>query len=175
MGAGRQSPAICRGPFTASMQTRPRPKRVLMSTATLHRVIRASPERIYRAFLHADAAAKWMPPNGYTCTVAHLHAHLGGTFRMAFSNFANGERHAFGGTYRELQPNALLCDDDAFDAPSLPVTMVTTVQLHPLPRGTDLHMVQEGIPEQIPLHACYLGRQDSLMLLAHLVEAHPEN
>lgn len=127
-----------------------------MSTVTLHRVIRASPERIYRAFLQADAVAKWLPPNGFTCTVEHLHAHVGGT-------------------YRELQPNVLLRYDDAFDDPSPPGTMVTTVQLHTLPCGTDLHVVQEGIPAQVPLHACYLGWQDSLMLLAHLVEAHPEN
>ncbi|ATS53419.1 ATPase [Xanthomonas citri pv. fuscans CFBP 6996] len=167
-------PRMCNGGLVASMQRRSLPKRVPMSTVTLHRVVRASPERIYRAFLQADAVAKWLPPNGFTCIVEHLHAHVGGTFRMAFTNFANGERHAFGATYRELQPNALLRYDDAFDDPSLPGTMVTTVQLHTLPCGTDLHVVQEGIPEQIPLHACYLGWQDSLMLLAHLVEAHPE-
>jgi len=173
--AGHGLPMMCNGRFMASMQRRSLPKRVPMSTVTLHRVIRASPERNYRAFLQADAVAKWLPPNGFTCTVEHLHAHVGGTFRMAFTNFANGQRHAFGGTYRELQPNVLLRYDDAFDDPSLPGTMVTTVQLHTLPCGTDLHVVQEGIPEQIPLHACYLGWQDSLMLLAHLVEAHPEN
>ncbi|WP_372356610.1 SRPBCC family protein [Xanthomonas sp. NCPPB 3443] len=173
--AGHGLPMMCNGRFMASMQRRSLPKRVPMSTVTLHRVIRASPEWIYRAFLQADAVAKWLPPNGFTCTVEHLHAHVGGTFRMAFTNFANGQRHAFGGTYRELQPNVLLRYDDAFDDPSLPGTMVTTVQLHTLPCGTDLHVVQEGIPAQIPLHACYLGWQDSLMLLAHLVEAHPEN
>ncbi|MBV6843535.1 SRPBCC family protein [Xanthomonas euvesicatoria] len=154
--AGHGLPMMCNGRFMASMQRRSLPKRVPMSTVTLHRVIRASPERIYRAFLQADAVAKWLPPNGFTCTVEHLHAHVGGTFR-------------------KLQPNVLLRYDDAFDDPSLPGTMVTTVQLHTLPCGTDLHVVQEGIPAQIPLHACYLGWQDSLMLLAHLVEAHPEN
>ncbi|APO95875.1 SRPBCC family protein [Xanthomonas vesicatoria] len=146
-----------------------------MSTVTLHRVVRASPERIYRAFLDADALAKWLPPAGFTGNAEHLHAQVGGTFRMAFTNFANGQRHAFGGTYLELQPNALLRYNDVFDDPALSGTMLTTVQLHALPCGTDLHIVQEGIPDQIPLHACYLGWQDSLTLLAHLVEAQPEH
>ncbi|MCF8839146.1 SRPBCC family protein [Xanthomonas campestris pv. campestris] len=142
-----------------------------MSTVTLHRVLRASPERVYRAFLDAAALSKWLPPHGFTNTVEHLDARVGGTFRMAFTQFGSGQRHAFGGTYRELVPNALLRYYDVFDDPSLPGTLLTTVRLLPLPCGTDLHVVQEGIPEQIPLHACYLGWQESLTLLALLVEA----
>ncbi|MFO3706910.1 SRPBCC family protein [Xanthomonas codiaei] len=145
-----------------------------MSTVTLHRVLRASPELVYRAFLDADAMVKWLPPAGFTGSIEHVHAQVGGTFRMAFTHFASGQRHAFGGTYLELQPGALLRYNDEFDDPSLPGTMLTTVRLQALPCGTDLHVVQEGIPEQIPLHACYLGWQDSLGLLAHLLEAQPQ-
>lgn len=150
---------------------RPLPAASAMSTVTLHRVLRASPERVYRAFLDAAALSKWLPPHGFTNTVEHLDARVGGTFRMAFTQFGSGQRHAFGGTYRELVPNALLRYDDVFDDTSLPGTLLTTVRLLPLPCGTDLHVVQEGIPEQIPLHACYLGWQESLTLLALLVEA----
>lgn len=114
-----------------------------MSTVTLHRVLRASPERVYRAFLDAAALSKWLPPHGFTNTVEHLDARVGGTFRMAFIQFGSGQRHAFGGTYRELVPNALLRYDDVFDDPSLPGTLLTTVRLLPLPCGTDLHVVQE--------------------------------
>ncbi|MCC4601867.1 SRPBCC family protein [Xanthomonas melonis] len=145
-----------------------------MSTVTLHRVVRASPELVYRAFLDADAMVKWLPPSGYTGTIEHLHPQVGGTFRMAFTHFASGQRHAFGGTYLELQPGALLRYNDVFDDPSLPGTLHTTVRLHPLPCGTDLQIVQEGIPEQIPAYACHLGWQDSLTLLAHLLEAPPQ-
>lgn len=141
------------------------------STIRLHRVLTAPPERIYRAFLDADAMAKWLPPNGFTGKVHHLDARVGGTCRMSFTNFSNGQTHFFGGEYLELVPNERLRYTDKFDDPNLPGEMQTTVTLKPVSCGTELSIVQEGIPEAIPPEACYLGWQDSLRLLAQLVEA----
>jgi uncharacterized protein YndB with AHSA1/START domain len=140
-------------------------------TVRLHRVLRAPPERVYRAFLSADAMAKWLPPNGFTGRVHHLDARVGGTFRMSFENFTTRHSHAFGGEYLELVPNERLCYTDRFDDPSLPGVMKTTVSLKPVSVGTELSVVQEGIPDVIPVEACYLGWQESLVLLARLVEA----
>jgi uncharacterized protein YndB with AHSA1/START domain len=141
------------------------------NTVRLHRVLRAPPERIYRAFLDADALAKWLPPNGFTGNVHHLRAEVGGTFRMSFTNFTTGHGHAFGGEYLELVPNERISHTDKFDDPNLPGTMRTTVSLKKLPWGTELDIVQEGIPDAIPVESCYLGWQESLALLALLVEA----
>lgn len=140
-------------------------------TVRLHRVLRAPPERVYRAFLDADAIAKWLPPNGFTCRVQHLGAAVGGTFRMSFTNFTTQQSHAFGGEYLELVPNERIAYSDTFDDPNLPGTMKTTVSLQAVSCGTDLSIVQEGIPEVIPVESCHLGWQDSLVLLAKLVEA----
>jgi uncharacterized protein YndB with AHSA1/START domain len=140
-------------------------------TVTLHRVIRAPAERIYRAFLDPAAMTKWLPPHGFTGTVHHLEARVGGTYRMSFTNFANGQSHAFGGEYLELVPNERIRNTDRFDDASLPGEMQTTVSLKPVSCGTDVHIVQEGIPEMIPTESCYLGWQESLALLAQLVEA----
>jgi uncharacterized protein YndB with AHSA1/START domain len=140
-------------------------------TIRLHRVIRSTPERLYRAFLDADALAKWLPPDGYTCRVHALDAREGGTFRMTFTNFASGEGHSFGGRYLELVPGERLRYTDAFDDPSLPGTMETTVSLRAVSCGTELTVQQADLPEGIPLEQCYLGWQDSLALLARLVEA----
>lgn len=144
-----------------------------MSTHTiqLHRVLRATPGSVYRAFLDADAMAKWLPPNGFTGKIHHMDAQVGGTYKMSFTNFATGHSHAFGGTYRELVPNAHIRYTDAFDDPSLPGEMQTTVSLKQVSCGTELSIVQEGVPEAIPPEACYLGWQQSLTLLAKLVEA----
>ena len=144
-----------------------------MSTGTvkLHRVLRASPERIYRAFLDADAMAKWLPPHGFTGKVHHLDAKVSGTYRMSFTNFTTGRSHAFGGTFLELVPNERLSYSDRFDDPNLPGEMRTTVKLTKASVGTELDIVQEGIPAMIPVDACYLGWQESLTLLAKLVEA----
>lgn len=144
-----------------------------MSTRTirLHRVLRAAPERLYRAFLEADALAKWLPPNGFTGKVHHLDGKVGGTYKMSFTNFATGKSHSFGGTYLELVPHERICYTDKFDDPNLPGDMQTTVTLKQVSCGTELHVVQEGIPEAIPPEACYLGWQESLVLLAQLVEA----
>lgn len=141
------------------------------NTVRLHRVLRAPPERIYRAFLDADALAKWLPPNGFTGNVHHLRAEVGGTFRMSFTNFTTGHGHAFGGEYLELVPNERISHTDKFDDPNLPGTMRTTVSLKKLPWGTELDIVQEGIPDAIPVESCCLGWQESLALLALLVEA----
>jgi uncharacterized protein YndB with AHSA1/START domain len=145
----------------------------IMATGTvrLHRVLRAPPERVYRAFLNADAIAKWLPPNGFTGAVQHLDATVGGTFRMSFTNFTTEQSHAFGGEYLELVPNERICYSDKFDDPNLPGTMKTTVSLKAVSCGTEMSVVQEGIPEVIPVEACYLGWQESLVLLAKLVEA----
>jgi uncharacterized protein YndB with AHSA1/START domain len=145
----------------------------IMSTSTvqLHRVLRATPERIYRAFLDPDAMAKWLPPNGFTGKVHHLDARVGGTCRMSFTNFTTGRSHSFGGEYLELVPNERIRYTDRFDDPNLPGTMQTTVSLKQVSCGTELNIVQEGIPESIPPEACYLGWQESLALLAQLVEA----
>jgi len=144
-----------------------------MSTGTvrLHRVLRATPERIYRAFLDADAMAKWLPPNGFTGKVHHVRAEVGGTYRMSFTNFTTGRSHAFGGEYLELVPNERICHTDKFDDPNLAGEMRTTVSLKKVSCGTELQVVQEGIPSVIPVDACYLGWQASLMQLAQLVEA----
>ena len=143
-----------------------------MSTGTvrLHRVLRASPERIYRAFLTADAMAKWLPPFGFTCQVHELDARVGGRFRMSFTNFSTGHGHSFGGEYRELVPNERLRYSDKFDDPNLPGEMETTVTLRTVACGTELAVVQTGIPAVIPTEMCYLGWQESLVQLAHLVE-----
>ena len=140
-------------------------------TVTLHRVLRAPPERIYRAFLDADAMAKWLPPHGFTGKVHHLDARVGGSYRMSFTNFATGDSHAFGGQYLELVPFERIRHSDGFDNPGLPGMMVTTIVLRAVSCGTDVRIVQEGIPEAIPTEACYLGWQESLTLLAKLVEA----
>jgi len=140
-------------------------------TVTLHRVIRAPAERIYRAFLDPAAMSKWLPPHGFTGTVHHLEAKVGGTYRMSFTNFASGQSHAFGGEYLELVPNERIRNTDRFDDSNLPGEMQTTVSLKSVSCGTDVHIVQEGIPEMIPTEACYLGWQESLALLAQLVEA----
>jgi uncharacterized protein YndB with AHSA1/START domain len=140
------------------------------NTVRLHRVLRASPDRIYRAFLTADAMAKWLPPFGFTCKVHHMDAKVGGTFRMSFTNFTSGNGHSFGGEYRELIPNQLIRYSDKFDDPNLPGEMQTTVTLTQVSCGTEIEIVQEGIPQVIPLEMCYLGWQESLAQLATLVE-----
>jgi uncharacterized protein YndB with AHSA1/START domain len=141
------------------------------STVRLHRVLRATPERIYRAFLDPDAMAKWLPPHGFTGKVHHLEAKVGGTYKMSFTNFSTGKGHTFGGAYLELVPNERIRHTDTFDDPNLPGEMQTTIVLKPVFCGTELSIVQEGIPEAIPPEACYLGWQESLTLLAQLVEA----
>jgi len=139
-------------------------------TIRLHRVLRANPERIYRAFLGADAIAKWFPPYGFTCKVHHLDAKLGGTYRMAFTNFTTGHGHSFGGEYREAVPFERIRYTGRFDDPNLPGEMQTTVTLRQVSCGTELNVVQEGLPEAVPLEMCYLGWQESLAQLAKLVE-----
>lgn len=140
-------------------------------TVRLHRVLRAPPERVYRAFLDADAMVKWLPPHGFTAKVHHLEAKVGGTYRMSFTNFSTGHSHAFGGKYLELLPNERIRHTDIFDDPNLPGEMQTTIALKQVFCGTELSIVQEGIPEAIPPEACYMGWQESLTLLARLVEA----
>ena len=140
-------------------------------TVKLHRVLRAPPERVYKAFLDADALAKWIPPNGFTCKVHHLDARVGGSFRMSFTNFSSGGSHSFGGEYLELKPHERLRYTDKFDDPNLPGVIQVTVVLKKVSCGTDVSIVQEGIPDAIPVEACYLGWQDSLVLLGKLVEA----
>lgn len=139
-------------------------------TVRLHRVLRTPPEKVYRAFLDADAMAKWLPPYGFTCKVHHLDARVGGTFKMSFQNFSTGNGHSFGGEYLELIPNELLRYTDRFDDPNLPGELRVTIALKPVSCGTDLSIVQEGIPEVIPVEMCYLGWQESLEQLARLVE-----
>ena len=143
-----------------------------MSTGTvrLHRVLRAKPEKVYRAFLDAEAMARWLPPYGFVCKVAHLDAKVGGTFRMSFHNFSSGSSHSFGGEYLELVPNERIRYTDRFDDPNLPGELRVTVTLKAVSCGTDLNVLQEGIPEAIPVEMCYLGWQESLLQLAHLVE-----
>lgn len=140
-------------------------------TVRLHRVLRAAPERVYRAFLDGDAMAKWLPPNGFTGTEHHMDATVGGSYSMSFTNFTTGSRHSFGGTFLELVANERIRYTDAFDDPNLPGEIQTTVTLTEVSCGTELHIVQEGLPEVIPLEACHLGWQESLILLAQLVEA----
>lgn len=139
-------------------------------TIKLNRVLRAPPERVYRAFLDADAMAKWLPPHGFTCKVHHMDARVGGTYRMTFTNFSAGTGHSFGGEYRELVPSETLRYTDRFEDPNLPGEMQTTVKFRKVLCGTEISVVQEGIPEAIPLEMCYLGWQDSLAQLAKLVE-----
>jgi uncharacterized protein YndB with AHSA1/START domain len=140
------------------------------STVRLHRVLTTSPDKIYRAFLEADALAKWLPPNGFTCTVHHLEPKVGGTFRMSFRNFTTGNGHAFGGEYLELIPGERLRYTDKFEDPNLPGEIEVTVVLKKVLVGTELHVTQAGIPDAIPPEACYLGWQESLRNLARLVE-----
>jgi uncharacterized protein YndB with AHSA1/START domain len=140
------------------------------STVRLHRVLRAKPEKVYRAFLNPDAVARWLPPNGFTCKVDHLDAKVGGTFRMAFTNFSTGNGNAFGGTYLDLVPGERIRYTDKFDDPKLPGEMITTIEMRAVLCGTELTAVQEGIPEMIPAEFCYLGWQESLDALARLVE-----
>ena len=143
-----------------------------MSTGTvrIHRVLRAPPERVYRAFLDADAMAKWLAPRGFTCKVHHLEARVGGSFRMSFTNFATGQGHSFGGTYLELVPDRKLHYTDRFDDPNLPGEIHVTVTLTSVSCGTEIAIVQAGLPEVIPLELCYLGWQDSMTQLAAIVE-----
>ena len=139
-------------------------------TVKLHRVLVTKPEKVYRAFLEADALAKWLPPYGFLCTVEHLEAKVGGTFRMAFRNFTSGNSHAFGGEYVELKPNELIRYTDRFDDPNLPGVMNVTVKLKAVSVGTEVEIEQSGIPAMIPVEACYLGWQQSLAQLALVVE-----
>ena len=139
-------------------------------TVRLHRVLVATPEKIYRAFLEADALARWLPPNGFTCKVHHSDPKAGGTFKMSFTNFTTSQSHAFGGEYLELVPHERLRYTDVFDDPNLPGVMTVTVILKEVAVGTEVTITQEGIPDAIPLEACYLGWQESLLNLARLVE-----
>lgn len=141
-----------------------------MSTVQLHRVLRATPERVYRAFLDPDALVKWLPPHGFTAKVHQLDARVGGVHKMSFTNFSTGNSHSFGGTYLELVPGERIRYTDAFDSPGLPGQMQTTITLKAVSCGTELHVVQEGIPDVIPAESCYLGWQESLTLLTLLVE-----
>lgn len=140
------------------------------STVRLHRVLRAKPERVYRAFLDAEAMAKWLPPHGFTGKVHQLEAKVGGSYKMSFTNFSTGHSHSFGGKFLELVPNQRIRYSDRFDDPNMPGEMMTTVVLTPVSVGTELHVTQEGIPALIPAEACYLGWQESLTLLTQLVE-----
>lgn len=140
-------------------------------TVKLHRVMRCSPEKLYKAFLNAEAIAKWLPPYGFTCKVHAMDARVGGSFRMSFTNFTTGHGHSFGGEYLELVPAEKIRYTDKFDDPNLPGEMITTVTLREVLCGTELNVVQEGIPEAIPAEMCYLGWQESLSQLANLVES----
>lgn len=145
------------------------------NTVRLHRVLTAPPERVYRAFLDADAVAKWLPPHGFTCKVHHMDSKVGGTFRMSFKNFTNGKEHAFGGEYLELAPNQRIRYTDRFDDPALPGIIHVTIDLKAVSVGTDINIEQSGLPPVIPLEACYVGWQQSLRQLAHLVEPEISN
>ena len=140
------------------------------STVRLHRVLTTKPDKVYRAFIEPDAVAKWLPPNGFTCTVQHMDPKVGGTFRMSFRNFTTGQSHSFGGEYLELAPNERLRYTDRFDDPNLPGQIMVTVTLKRVAVGTEISIVQEGLPDAIPVEACYLGWQESLLNLAKLVE-----
>jgi uncharacterized protein YndB with AHSA1/START domain len=140
------------------------------NTIRLYRVLRATPERVYRAFLDPDALAKWLPPNGFTCKVHRLDAKVGGTYKMSFTNFTTGNSHSFGGVYLELKPNERIRYTGKFDDPNLPGEMQTTITLREVSCGTEVNIVQEGVPAVIPAEGCYLGWQESLILLAKLVE-----
>jgi len=141
-----------------------------MSTIKLHRVFKASPKKVYMAFLDADAQAKWLPPNGFTCKVHHLDAKVGGTYKMSFTNFSSGKSHSFGGKYLELVPNELISYSDQFDDPNLPGEMITSVTIKTVSCGSDVSIVQDGVPDAIPPELCYLGWQESLDQLTKLVE-----
>lgn len=141
------------------------------NTVRLHRVLRATPERVYRAFLDADAMAKWLPPNGFTGKVHQLDAKVGGAYKMSFTNFSSGKSHSFGGTYLELVPHQRIRHTNKFEGQNLPGEMQTTITFKPVFCGTELNITQEGIPAAIPAEACYLGWQESLVLLTKLVEA----
>ncbi|MEH6418725.1 SRPBCC family protein [Pseudomonas sp. CGJS7] len=142
----------------------------MTGTVRLQRVFTAPPERVYRAFLDAAALCKWLPPDGFTCTVHELDARVGGRYKMSFTNFSSGSSHSFGGTYLELVPNERIVHDDRFDDPNLPGTMVTTITFREVSCGTEVQVVQEGIPDVIPVEQCHLGWQESLTLLERLVE-----
>jgi uncharacterized protein YndB with AHSA1/START domain len=142
----------------------------MSNTVRLHRLLATTPEKVYRAFLEADALAKWLPPNGFACTVVHLQPKVGGTFKMSFRNFTTGQSHSFGGEYVELVPNERLRYTDKFDDPDLAGNIQVTVMLKKVSVGTEVNIVQEGLPDVIPLEACYLGWQESLRNLARLVE-----
>jgi uncharacterized protein YndB with AHSA1/START domain len=141
------------------------------STIRLHRVLRATPERVYRAFLDPDAKVKWLPPNGFTGKVHHMDARVGGSYKMSFTNFTTGKSHSFGGQYVELTPHERIRSTDKFDDPTLAGAMQVTVSLKKVSCGTEVNITQEGVPDIIPAEACYLGWQESLTLLAKLVEA----
>jgi uncharacterized protein YndB with AHSA1/START domain len=141
------------------------------NTVTLHRVLRATPERVYRAFLDPDAMAKWLPPHGFTGKVHQMDARVGGGYRMSFANFGTGKSHSFGGRYTELTPHSRIRYTDTFDDPNLPGEMQVTISLCAVSCGTEVDIVQEGLPAAIPVEFCYLGWQESLLLLAQLVEA----
>jgi uncharacterized protein YndB with AHSA1/START domain len=140
------------------------------NTVRLYRVLRTKPEKVYRAFLDADALARWLPPNGFLCKVEHLEARVGGTYRMSFRNFGTGSAHSFGGEFLELVPNQKIRHTDRFDDPNLPGEMITTITFREVTVGTEMIVVQEGLPAVVPLEACYLGWQESLEHLARLVE-----
>jgi uncharacterized protein YndB with AHSA1/START domain len=144
---------------------------MMPSTLRFHRVLRATPAKIYRAFLDPDAMAKWLPPNGFTGKVHHMEAKVGGTYKMSFTNFSTGRSHSFGGKYTELAPDERIRYTDKFDDPNMPGEMQVTITLRKVSCGTELNIVQEGVPDFIPAEACYLGWQESLTLLAKLVEA----
>ncbi len=141
------------------------------NTIRLHRVLRAKPERVYRAFLDPDAKVKWLPPNGFTGKIHHMDARVGGSYKMSFTNFTTGKSHSFGGEYIELVPHELIRYTDKFDDPNLPGAMQVTISLKQVSCGTEINITQEGVPDVIPVEACYLGWQESLILLAKLVEA----
>jgi len=140
------------------------------STIRLHRVLRTTPEKLYRAFIEPAAMVKWLPPHGFTCKVDHIDARVGGSYKMSFTNFTTGQSHSFGGSYVELVPNETLRYTDKFDDPNLPGEIEVSITLRKVSMGTELNIVQAGVPDMIPAEACYLGWQESLSLLAHLVE-----
>lgn len=142
----------------------------MTGTVTLHRVLLAKPERVYRAFLDPDAMARWLPPNGFTCKVHHMDPRVGGTYKMSFTNFTTGHSHSFGGRYLELVPHQRIRYTDVFDDPNMPGEMITSIELNAVSMGTELRAEQSGIPDLIPLDACYVGWQQSLQFLAKLVE-----
>jgi uncharacterized protein YndB with AHSA1/START domain len=140
------------------------------NTVRLHRVLRAAPEKVYRAFTEPEAMAKWIPPNGFTCKVHHMDVKVGGTYKMSFTNFTNSQTHSFGGTYNELVPGVRMRYSDRFDDPNLPGEIMVTVEFKKVLCGTEINIVQENIPAAIPAEMCYLGWQESLLNLANLVE-----